>query len=221
MTPLPVAPAKAPPPEETLKVPQLRDPQTAPLTARRRVLFRSRVSVSLRVPTTLRQPAAGGAPKGRNAARVLTQPNPVSLPAPQNAFLPQGESCRCASKTCTPGVIAGAVAEARPVGPTSAQPAMVRKLKEVPLMCDRGYCESADIPRIVRAGRRATPFMPLFSLPIRGALAWASVLSPDGERHRKCLARHCGRDAPAGRMFTPVSISVANVSTRTCSTAVR
>src|SRR5512135_3939459 len=110
MTPLPVAPAKIPLPEETLKVPQPRDPQAAPLTASRRAFLRSLASVSLRVPTTPTQPAAGGATM-RNESRVLTVPNPVSLPDPQNAFVPQGASCRFASKACTPGVIASAVVE--------------------------------------------------------------------------------------------------------------
>src|SRR5580765_4035945 len=103
ITPLPMAPAKTPLPEETVKVPQLRDPQTAPSTASRMVFFRPVASVRLRVPTPPRQPAAGGAAEGRSASRVLTAPNPVSLPDPQNVLLPQGTSCRCASKACTPG----------------------------------------------------------------------------------------------------------------------
>src|ERR1044072_2181166 len=115
MTALPVAPAKTPLPQEPWTPPQLRAPQRAPLTASRRAFFRSLASVSLRVPTTPRQPAAGGATKRRSASRILTVPNPVSLPDPQNVFLPQGASCRCASKAGTPGVIASAVVEPRPV----------------------------------------------------------------------------------------------------------
>ena len=70
----------------------------------------------------------------RSTSRVLTVPNPVSLPDPQNMFLPQGASCRFASKACKPGVIAIAVVGARPVSPVSAQTAMVRNLKESALM---------------------------------------------------------------------------------------
>lgn len=127
-----------------LKFPQLREPQRTPSTASRRVFFRPLASVSLRVPTAPTQPAAGGVPVGRSASRVVTAPKPVSLPDPQNVLWPQGASCRCASKTCTPGVIASAVrrGEAGRTG-ERAQAAMVREPRRRPLMGDQDYVESS------------------------------------------------------------------------------